>query len=485
MRDGAQDASQDGGGSSADSATLPQTDGASGPTTTDAGSGQTTDGALDASQDAGGCSTDSATFQTYVGDVSKELLAMGAVGAAVSIVCGGEVYAAGIGDKVKGGAAVDEHTLFNVGSTQKPFTAALAMRLVEEGTMRIDDPVSKWVSGINTSTPYTTSCTFAQLLSHTSGYPAVAPDSDNATTFGPFFAAQASSPMWSPPGALFNYSDDGFDLAGYMMQNAEGQDFDDLITAKLLRPAGMLDVQMDPTAAEQTNDYADGYSGGQALKPTAVVIPEEAPDTGAFASALDLAHFAQMLMSGGGQALQPSSVATMTTAKTPTDDPSRGSYGYGLITVQLGDVTMWSHDGENAGFVSDLVMFPEYGFAAGILVNSDSVSMPAAYSNAFQRFTGKTLAAPPGDAFDPSAMSDYVGTYESATLGSMVVADAATGGGLQITVGGKTVAMTPAWKDTFMFYYAPWAGSLELNFWRVSGTVQYAVTRAGVGTRSS
>jgi hypothetical protein len=55
---------------------------------------------------------------------------------------------------------------------------------------------------------------------------------------------------------------------------------------------------------------------------------------------------------------------------------------------------------------------------------------------------------------------------------------------MKITMGGTTATLSPAWQDTYFFPYAPWGGGdLEINFWRESGKVTYAVTRAFVAAR--
>ncbi len=60
-----------------------------------------------------------------------------------------------------------------------------------------------------------------------------------------------------------------------------------------------------------------------------------------------------------------------------------------------------------------------------------------------------------------------------------------SGSDMQVVIKGQTVKLIPAWRDTYMFPYAPWGGhELALNFWRVGGKVKYIVSRAGVGART-
>jgi CubicO group peptidase (beta-lactamase class C family) len=406
-------------------------------------------------------------------------------GASVAIVCNSSsTFSAGIGTTAtENGKPVDAHTVFNVGSTQKVFTAALAMRLVEEGKLALDDPASKWVTGLNTQSPFARSCTFAELLSHVSGFPTVPPDADQATELEPFFQGFGQQPLWSPPGEVFNYSNVGFELAGLIMQKAGGDSFASLIESKVFGPAGMVDARMDAAKVMREGNYATGYASGTATSPSEAVVAAEGPDTGAFASAGDLAHFARMLMANSDTMLKPESVKAMTTARTPTDDPGM-QYGFGMFVQDYGGTAVWSHSGENSGYIADLTIIPSRGFARAILLNSDTADMPHAYFDAIQTFTGTPLPPGPDDgAFNAATMPEHIGTYQTAAAGTVTVTQ--EGNTMKITVGGKTATLTPMWRDTYSFPYQAWGGGdLEVNFWRASGAVKYLVTRAFVGPKS-
>jgi hypothetical protein len=170
----------------------------------------------------------------------------------------------------------------------------------------------------------------------------------------------------------------------------------------------------------------------------------------------------------------------MTTAVTPTDDAAM-QYGYGMFIVDLGGTPLWTHPGENGGYSADVTMLPTRRFATALLINTDSGYQPAAYYGAAQTFTG-VLPPPPDDSFNNADVAEHAGTYQSNTAGSILVAQ--TGSTVQITVGGSTSAMTPAWKDAYTFTYAPWGGApIEVSFGRVNGQVKYVVARPFVGAR--
>jgi CubicO group peptidase (beta-lactamase class C family) len=430
------------------------------------------------------CQGDKSTFDTLVTRVEAGLHASGVSGASIAIVCNGTVYSAGMGQTATtSGSPVTEHTRFNVGSTQKAFTAALALRLAEKGTIALSDPASKWVTQTNTSAPYGRSFTIAELLSHVSGYPAYPIDAAQSLDLAGFFTQMGQVQLWSPPGVVFDYNNLGFELAGLAMQNATGQPFASLVESEVFPNAGMTDARMDPAKVTSEGDYAVGYPSDNSgpVHPNDLAGTVFGPDTGAWASADDLAHFANTLMDGGGGLLQAASLALMTTPHVTSDDPSQ-EYGYGMFVTDYGGTPMWSHPGDNSGYEADLTIFPTLGFASALLMNSDGAGPPTAYLGAVETFTGKKLPPPPGDAFDAADEAEHVGTYQSAGAGTITVAQSA--GAMKVTVGGTTATLTPLWKDAYSFPYAPWGGgALEINFARASGKVAYAVTRAFVGAK--
>lgn len=424
-------------------------------------------------------------FDAWVKKVATELAGQRVTGGSVAVVCGDTIFASGMGvTAAAGGKPVDAHTRFNIGSTQKSLTAVAALRLIEQGKVALEDPASKWVagvSGINTASPYARSFTFGELLSHVSGYSTTPPDSNQASELEAFIQGMGPQPLWSPPGVVFNYNNIGFELAGLIMQRAAQAPFASLIESLVFAPAGMTDARMDPAVVEREGNFASAYPAGAGpYRPTDVVTPAMGPDTGAFASAADLAHFAHTLMHGGGAMLSPASVTKMTTQRTPTEDPSQG-YALGMFVADMGGTAVWSHPGDNTGYQSDLTIVPSRGFASVILLNSDESGPPTTYTSAVQTFTGAPLPAPNAAPFEAATAAEHAGTYQSAAFGPITVATA--GSAPTITIAGKTETLTPIWRDTYSFPYEPWGTSIIVTFWRDAGRVKYVVSRAFVGTK--
>jgi CubicO group peptidase (beta-lactamase class C family) len=296
-----------------------------------------------------------------------------------------------------------------------------------------------------------------------------------------FFQQMGQAQLWSAPGAVFNYSNVGFELAGLAMQKAAKQEFGALIESKVFAPAGMVDARMDAAKVVSEGNFATSYASTGAFGPSDMVgATVMGPDTGAWASASDLGHFAQALLDEGGTMLKPASVTKMTTSRTQTDDPTQ-QYGIGMFLLDLGGTPVWTHSGENGGYVTDLTLLPTRGFASAILVSSES-GPPDSYFKAVETFTRSPLPAPADSSFKDADEPDHVGTYQSATAGTVTVAK--SGAAMTITVAGQTATLTPVFKDSYTFPYAPWGGGdLPVNFARSSGKVSHVVSRAFVAAR--
>jgi CubicO group peptidase (beta-lactamase class C family) len=116
-------------------------------------------------------------------------------------------------------APVDEETIFDLASLTKVIsTTTLMMRAIDDGRVHLDDPVSKWIPewrGLDRET-----VTIADLLAHSSGLTAYMPFFRDYTGRVEFQHAIASMPLEYPPRSQSIYSDLGFILLGFIVEDA-------------------------------------------------------------------------------------------------------------------------------------------------------------------------------------------------------------------------------------------------------------------------
>lgn len=424
-------------------------------------------------EDTTTCAEHQKDFDALSQRFSNEL---GGASGALAIVCQSKrVFAKGFG---KG---VTETTRFQIASITKVLTATLALRMAERGKIKLDEPVRDQITFLDGQSPYARPFTWAELLSHSSGFPTGFDDEN--LDLEPRIRSHAHDPLWSPPGAVFNYSNEGYAVAGLGLQLAAGEPFAGMIQREVFANAGMTGASMDAAAVEKDGNFAVGKSSDGDVKPTDGYLASTyyGPMGGAWVSSKDLAKFAQTLIAGGGTLLSKDALATMTTPRVDGFPGAR--YGLGLEITDHGGVTTWSHSGGVAGFGSYMSIAPSEGFAYVMMIASDEAWVDLE-KDAFHAFTGKTLADPAVEAPQPSDAADVKGDYDSVTLGKLTVRDA-TGGGLELfsAKDNKAVALTPTHARDVYGFTASDGYPDEATFRRVSGTVKFLVTGLGVGSR--
>lgn len=432
------------------------------------------------------CEEHKADFDAVVAKLEAAIKADKIPGAAIAIVCRGDrIFSAGVGKTVRGGSdPVTAKTRFQIASITKTFTTTAALRLAERGIIHLDSPVREQLPFLDAQTPYTRPFTWAELLSHTAGFPTGFDDEN--LDLEPRIRAHAKDPLWSPPGAVFNYSNEGFAVAGLGLQLAAGEPIGALIEKEVFGPAQMTGATMDAVRLMKEGNYAVGLAEDDTLvNPTDSYLASSyyAPMGGAWASAEDMAKFARELLKGGGTLLHTESLAEMSKARTRAWPGT--SYGLGLEVADHGGIITWSHSGGVAGFGSNLVMVPSEGFAIVTLLNGES-GFPQLEGDALAAFAAKTLAEPAVEAPQPKDSDDAIGIYTSVSLGQVTVQKAATGGGLEVVLGkaNKTVPFKPGRaRDSFTFE-APDGYPDDVMLWRVNGAVRFFVAGTGVGERN-
>jgi len=163
-------------------------------------------------------------------------------------------------------AARPEH-LYGSGSTGKMFTATAILQLAAAGKLALTDPVSRHLPD---TPPAWSDITLDQLLRHRSGIK----DYDEVQDFRialewtqrQFIAAAAGWPLEFKPGTRFRYSNSGYVLLGFVVENAGGRPFADYMARQVFAPAGMKTARVDDSRAIIAG-RAQGYAADAALNP--------------------------------------------------------------------------------------------------------------------------------------------------------------------------------------------------------------------------
>ena len=258
-------------------------------------------------------------------------------------------------------------TRFAVASVTKTVTAAVALRLVEDGLLGLDRPLIDVLPPEHRPAALTPAVTLHHVLSHTSGLPNYHDDADEtwdswnanwdripsyhmrrpADVLGLF----RDLPAAGPPGERYEYCDANFILAGLAIEAASGRPFAEVATEHVLRPAGMAETSFDELDRDPPR-LAVGYVMSD--EPPAdwrsniyQVTAASMPDGGMIATAPDLVRFMEALLDG--TLLAAASVDAMRTPQgPPSNDLEQYGYGLGLVVVD-GEVTIVGHGGGDPG----------------------------------------------------------------------------------------------------------------------------------------
>ena len=307
--------------------------------------------------------------------------------------------------QVEPAVPVTDDTLFMLASVSKTVTAVAILHLWEQGKFGLDDDVNGYLPFrvVNPHFP-NVPITFRMLLTHTSsiqdnnGQLAFGSrlycDGDSSVSLRDFVEGRlvpggeyyASSYMVAPPGTVFEYSNFGFALLGYLVESISGIPFDTYTRLTIFEPLGMdstgwhlADLGSASIAMPYrcNNNSSDGKSAFVAHPFGQYGYPDY-PDGSLRTSARQLARFLGAIMNGGEldgvRILQTATVQAMLTPHGPPAPPAMGLCWNGLRAAgYLGEETYWGHPGGDFG-VSTLMAFrPSDGVGVIVLANGDGV----------------------------------------------------------------------------------------------------------------
>jgi len=315
-------------------------------------------------------------------------------GATVGVAAGGKIqFIRGYGmADIENRVPVTDSTVFRIGSTTKQFTAVAVLKLMEQGKLSLDDPLSKY----RPEFPRAAEVTVRQLLNHTSGvmsytHPKVASQIREAgrrdwTTDQLIAKIATLQPAYEfDPGTGWSYSNSGYILLGAIIEKASGMSYADYLRTAIFEPLGLVHTAVDELALI-VPDRADGYEtskkASSGFRHADFIPMSAAGPAGAMRSTTaDLLKWHLALF--GGQVLQPATLAEMTTPARLKDGrlgskgrlppiwiPETTEYGFGLFLGQLDGRATTGHGGAIFGFNTWLETFRDQGVTIVVMTNT-------------------------------------------------------------------------------------------------------------------
>jgi CubicO group peptidase (beta-lactamase class C family) len=271
--------------------------------------------------------------------------------------------------------------LFRIASMSKPVTSVAALMLMEEGALRLDEPVAKWApefgemrvlrspdGALDDTAPAERPITFEDLLTHRAGVTygdfhtgpikaaydqALGASIDSHLAPDDWISALGALPLIAQPGAAFCYGH-STDLLGFLIARIEGAPLGEVLARRIFRPLGMVDTgfivppekharraAMHGFDAEGRLKRLAAVPGGAALAERPADMAYEGGGAGLWSTVDDYLAFARLFVGGGEvdgvRLLKPETVALMTTNRlTPAQRAEARTLGMPVFAAGNG-----------------------------------------------------------------------------------------------------------------------------------------------------
>jgi serine-type D-Ala-D-Ala carboxypeptidase/endopeptidase len=324
---------------------------------------------------------------------------------------------------------LDEHTLFEIGSVTKTFTATILASMVMDRSVALDDPVAKYVPpSARVPSRGNKQITLLNLATQHSGLPRLPPNFEGsaadpyaAYTQRDLYAGLAATKLGRDPGTAYEYSNFGVAVLGNALAQRAHTSYGALLQARVLRPLAMSETTSAPATADTARTAVPHGADGKALKPWS--FDAIAPAGGIRSNVADMLKFVRCNMGAGALA------QACRFAQQPRSTFPAGRIGLIWMTDEATRI-VW-HNGATAGSHAVIAIAPDRRRAVVVLATG---AMPVD-SIAFH-ILGPAALDEPDVQLDAATLDQYVGVYDFATAGrtlSMTIARRAGGLGPQLT----------------------------------------------------
>ncbi|HEX4527419.1 MAG TPA: serine hydrolase domain-containing protein [Gaiellaceae bacterium] len=238
-----------------------------------------------------------------------------------------------------GSVGCEPETIFRIASITKPFTATLAVDLLD-----LDASTGVWPSDVRVR----------HLLSHTSGFDCECGD---LSRFGAGDDALAAVAAELPEvrrllgvEQAWSYANTGYWLAGHLAAVRAGETFEAALAGRVLAPAALESTSFGEPELDGTGADANPAPYPRARRPSGGLV-SNVPD---------------LLRFGAWHLSRPESASL----RVVHGKPAGGVYGLGLFGERVGGVEVWGHEGSYGGYQSSLLVIPDRGAVFVGLTNS-------------------------------------------------------------------------------------------------------------------
>ena len=270
---------------------------------------------------------------------------------------------------------VTTQTLFRIASCTKITLGILVMRLVEEGRLDLDEPITKYVPWLQFRDNSTRDrITIRRLLSHSAGLPSeYTPDGPRDEDKLEEVLKEGLStlePVAWPEDRLYYYSNWSIRLVAYAVQSIMEKPFTQLEREYILQPLGMDHTTFTLCEAATFSLAVPHRAGPEVLHYIPVNATRHAVG-GLFSTVDDMAKLARVLLNDGAPLISRASMQEMMTPQTSLYLNYRNEYGITMRLKQYKTIALAGHDGQSPPYFASIWTVPERGIAVTLTLNTE------------------------------------------------------------------------------------------------------------------
>jgi CubicO group peptidase (beta-lactamase class C family) len=332
-------------------------------------------------------------------------------------------------------SAAQANTIYGICSISKLFTSIGVMQLRDQGKLRLDDHVAKYLPWFNIKQAYPQSrpVTLNGILTHSSGLPREADfpywtgHEHSFPTREEIISKLATQEMLYPADTYSQYSNLGLTLAGEIVAAVSGEPYPSYVEKRILGPLGLK---------ETSPDIPEEHKGGRLATPYAAITREGtrrplsfyqvrglAPAAGFASTAEDLVRFAawqfRLLEKGGEEVLSANTLREMHRIHW-VDDSLDNARGLGFGVQRRDGKQFVGHGGNCPGYRTNLSLSLDDKVAVSVMMNAEAVN-PGSYGRVIYDIIApaikKALDGPGQPKPTDPSLNKYTGRY-TAPLGS-------------------------------------------------------------------
>jgi CubicO group peptidase (beta-lactamase class C family) len=308
---------------------------------------------------------------------------------------------------------METNNIFRIGSITKQFTAVAILQLAEKGKLSLQDEITKFIPGFPEEG---NKITIEHLLTHTSGIRNFSNIKDNEkrtrTDYTPeeMISYFKDQPLRFPSGTKWEYSNTGYFLLGYIIEQITGNSYAQYLRENFFGPLGMNNSSYVCDSTVVKNRAAGYTNGSKGFENAAYISMTQPFSAGAIQStAEDLFKWNQAIQSNS---LVKKETLDKAFTRYKLRDGSETSYGYGWrMGFIQGSPSLW-HGGSINGFMSMAMYLPKEDVYVTVLSNCDCKSP--------EDVTAKLAAIAIGKPYDHKSMQvkkdvlqAYTAVYEN------------------------------------------------------------------------